>query len=98
MDIAKICAAIGAKVEIGDPFDIAETRETLNRLMEDEEGVKVLILRRNAHSLRRREGSGNTTSAWTRPSASGRLRLQPPVHPYFPLPRPGVDTENRRAA
>ncbi|PKN34528.1 MAG: indolepyruvate ferredoxin oxidoreductase [Deltaproteobacteria bacterium HGW-Deltaproteobacteria-19] len=45
VDIAKICAAIGAKVEIGDPFDFAETRETLNRLMEDEEGVKVLILR-----------------------------------------------------
>ncbi len=44
VDIAKICQAMGAKVEIRDPFDLEETRSTLNRLME-EEGVKVLILR-----------------------------------------------------
>lgn len=45
VDIAKICSAIGASVEIRDPFDFDETREALNRLMEDEQGVKVLILR-----------------------------------------------------
>jgi indolepyruvate ferredoxin oxidoreductase alpha subunit len=45
VDIAKVCEAIGAKVEIRDPFDLTETQETLNRLMEDQEGVKVLILR-----------------------------------------------------
>ena len=44
VDIAKICAAMGAKVAIGDPFDLPETQKTLNRLMEDEEGVNVLIL------------------------------------------------------
>ena len=46
MDIAGICEAMGAKVEIGDPFDQQETQETINRLME-EEGVKVLILRQS---------------------------------------------------
>ena len=45
VDIAKVCEAIGARVEIRDPFDLTETQETLNRLMEDQEGVKVLILR-----------------------------------------------------
>lgn len=45
VDIAKICAAMGAKVEVRDPFDLAETRSTINRLMEDAEGVKVLILK-----------------------------------------------------
>jgi indolepyruvate ferredoxin oxidoreductase alpha subunit len=45
VDIARICEAIGAKVvETRDPFDIEETRGTLNRLLE-QEGVKVLILR-----------------------------------------------------
>jgi indolepyruvate ferredoxin oxidoreductase alpha subunit len=44
LDIARICAAMGAKVETRDPFDLEETRSTLNRLIE-EEGVKVLILR-----------------------------------------------------
>jgi len=45
VDIARICEAIGVKVEIRDPFDLEETRETINRLLEDEEGVRVLILR-----------------------------------------------------
>jgi indolepyruvate ferredoxin oxidoreductase, alpha subunit len=45
VDILKICEAIGAKVELKDPFEIEETRKTLNRLMEDPDGVKVLVLR-----------------------------------------------------
>lgn len=45
VDIAKICQAIGARVEIRDPFNLKETQETLNDLMEDQEGAKVLILR-----------------------------------------------------
>ncbi len=45
IDIANVCKAIGAKVEIRDPFDLEETRKTVNRLIEDEEGVKVLILK-----------------------------------------------------
>jgi indolepyruvate ferredoxin oxidoreductase, alpha subunit len=44
VDIAKVCQAMGAKVEIRDPFDLEETRETLNRLIDSDEGVKVLIL------------------------------------------------------
>ena len=44
VDIARVCEAIGAKVETRDPFDLEETRATLNGLLE-EEGVKVLILR-----------------------------------------------------
>jgi len=44
VDISKVCNAIGAKVEIKDPFDLEETQQTLNRLLEDKQGVKVLIL------------------------------------------------------
>ncbi len=44
VDISKVCDAIGAKVEIRDPFDLEETQQTLNRLLEDKQGVKVLIL------------------------------------------------------
>ena len=46
VDIVRICEAVGAKVEIQDPFDLEKTRTSLNRLME-EEGVKVLILRQS---------------------------------------------------
>ena len=45
IDIARVCEAVGARVEIRDPFDLEETRKTVNRLIEDEEGVKVLILK-----------------------------------------------------
>jgi indolepyruvate ferredoxin oxidoreductase alpha subunit len=45
IDIAKVCEAIGAKVEIRDPFDLKETEKTVNRLIEDKAGVNVLILR-----------------------------------------------------
>lgn len=45
VDVAKICQAVGARVEIRDPFNLKETQETLNELMEDKRGAKVLILR-----------------------------------------------------
>jgi len=45
VDIVRICEAIGARVEIRDPFELEETREAINRFLEDEEGVKVLVLR-----------------------------------------------------
>jgi indolepyruvate ferredoxin oxidoreductase alpha subunit len=45
LDMEKICRAMGAKVEISDPFDLGKTREKLNRLLEYGEGAKVLILR-----------------------------------------------------
>ena len=46
LDIEKICQALGAKVEVSDPFNIEKTQETLNRLLEYERGAKVLILRK----------------------------------------------------
>jgi len=45
LDMEKICRAMGAKVETGDPFDLENTREKLNRLLEYGEGAKVLILK-----------------------------------------------------
>ena len=45
IDIARICEAIGAEVEIRDPFDLAATQETLLDMMRRGRGAKVLILR-----------------------------------------------------
>ena len=45
VDLAKLCRAMGAKVEESDPFELEKTREKLNHLLEYEEGAKVLILR-----------------------------------------------------
>lgn len=45
IEIDEICRAMGASVEIRDPFDVEETQKTLNRLMETKSGLNVLILR-----------------------------------------------------
>jgi indolepyruvate ferredoxin oxidoreductase, alpha subunit len=45
VDIAAICAAIGAKVMISDPFDLETTSKTLTSFLADKGSVKVLILR-----------------------------------------------------
>jgi indolepyruvate ferredoxin oxidoreductase alpha subunit len=45
LEIAEICQAMGASVEIRDPFDVEETQKTLNRLLETKNGLNVLILR-----------------------------------------------------
>ncbi|HPX82506.1 MAG TPA: thiamine pyrophosphate-dependent enzyme [Syntrophales bacterium] len=45
LDMEKLCRAMGAKVEVCDPFDLEKTRRKLNHLLEYAEGAKVLILR-----------------------------------------------------
>ena len=45
VDIAKICAAIGAKVAVSDPFDLEETSKILTSFMAQRGSLKVLIMR-----------------------------------------------------
>lgn len=45
IDPAAVCRAIGARVEIADPFDIEATQRNLLNLLQDKKGVKVLVLR-----------------------------------------------------
>ncbi len=46
IDVARVCEAMGAKVCICDPFDLEDTQRTLFDLLEDKDGVKVLVLRK----------------------------------------------------
>ncbi len=45
VDIAAICTAIGAKVAVSDPFDLAATGKILTSFLAEKGSVKVLILR-----------------------------------------------------
>ncbi len=45
IDIQGLCEAMGAKVWVVDPFDMEKTQETLLETLEDDKGVKVVILR-----------------------------------------------------
>ena len=44
-DLVKVCQAIGAHVEVCDPFDLETTQEILFRLLDKRDGVNVLVLR-----------------------------------------------------
>ena len=44
-DIPAVCRAIGARVEICDPFEVDKTHDTLLRLLDEGRGVRVLVLR-----------------------------------------------------
>jgi indolepyruvate ferredoxin oxidoreductase alpha subunit len=52
IDMEALCRAIGAHVEICDPFDLKNTTETLLKLMKKERGTKVLIMRHSCELIR----------------------------------------------
>ena len=56
MDIPKILDAVGCKVEVADPFDVAEAEKTLRRLL-DQPGMNVLIMRQPCATLKANERS-----------------------------------------
>ncbi|MCK9230722.1 MAG: thiamine pyrophosphate-dependent enzyme [Syntrophales bacterium] len=57
VDIQKVCEAMGARVEVRDPFDLASTQETLNALMENNDGLNILILRQSCSLSPEKRGS-----------------------------------------
>jgi len=59
IDMARICQAIGARVEIRNPFELNDTLQTLTELMEDKRGVKVLILSQFCALSPQRRGKKN---------------------------------------
>lgn len=56
MDIPKILDAVGCKVEVADPFEVAETEKILRRLLA-QPGMNVLIMRQPCATLKAKERS-----------------------------------------
>jgi indolepyruvate ferredoxin oxidoreductase alpha subunit len=52
LDLKVICESLGAKVEVTDPFDLSATTDAMLKFLQDKEGVKVLILRRECALVR----------------------------------------------
>ncbi|MEJ2723109.1 MAG: thiamine pyrophosphate-dependent enzyme [Deltaproteobacteria bacterium] len=46
IDVARVCEAMGATVRICDPFNLEETQKVLFELLDKQEGVRVLILKK----------------------------------------------------
>jgi indolepyruvate ferredoxin oxidoreductase alpha subunit len=58
VDIEALCKAIGAKVSVLDPFDIQETTERIYSMLQDEKGIRILILRRECALVKgKKEGA-----------------------------------------
>jgi len=55
IDIEALCKTVGCRVEVEDPFDTKATTAKLMELLKDDNGVKVLILRRKCELLRMRQ-------------------------------------------
>ena len=54
IDIAEFCRSLGCKVAVLDPFDIKGTTDKIREYLKDEDGVRVLVLRRMCELMRMR--------------------------------------------
>lgn len=52
VDIEALCKALGVQVKMKNPFDVQETTETIYELLQDREGIRVLILRQECALVR----------------------------------------------
>jgi len=52
IDVEKICRSLGCEVSVRDPFDLRGTLKEIRRLLNQEKGVRVLILRRSCELVR----------------------------------------------
>jgi indolepyruvate ferredoxin oxidoreductase alpha subunit len=55
ISMENICRAIGARVEICDPFDLKSTTRTMLDLIEQEKGARVAIMRRTCELVRQKK-------------------------------------------
>jgi indolepyruvate ferredoxin oxidoreductase alpha subunit len=52
VDIEALCKALGARVQVKNPFDVQDTTETIYELLQEREGVNVLILKQECALVR----------------------------------------------
>lgn len=52
VDVEKLCRSLGCEVTVSDPFDIKGTIKKIRKLLKEEQGVRVLILRRSCEIVR----------------------------------------------
>ncbi len=64
VDAESLCRTLGCRVEVVDPFDTKATTVKLQELLKDEDGVKVLILRRKCELLRMRQERKHPYKMW----------------------------------
>jgi len=56
VDIEAVCRSMGTDVTILDPYDLEDTSKTIYSLLQQTDGVRVIIMRRKCALVQRREG------------------------------------------
>jgi len=56
VDIEAVCRSMGADVTVLDPYDLENSAKAIYRLLQQDEGVRVIIMRRKCALVQRREG------------------------------------------
>ena len=77
VEVAEVCRSLGAEVLVLDPFDVEKTTETIYNLLQDLDGVKILILKQECALVRgKRQRHLFKMSLGPRPLPGPELRLQ----------------------
>jgi indolepyruvate ferredoxin oxidoreductase alpha subunit len=58
IDLEELCRSLGCTVAVCDPFDVRRTVKKTRELLKQEEGVRVLIMRRTCELVRMRQERG----------------------------------------
>lgn len=56
VDIEAVCRSMGADVTVLDPYDMAESSKKIYQLLQQADGVRVIIMRRKCALVQRKEG------------------------------------------
>lgn len=64
VEVEKLCQSLECKVVVSDPFDIEDSAKKLRLLMKEEDGVRILILRRACELIRMREEKKHPYRVW----------------------------------
>jgi indolepyruvate ferredoxin oxidoreductase alpha subunit len=59
--IEDLCRCLGAHVEVTDPFQVQDTIETMNRLLTEHKGLRVLVFRQECALVRSRHRKARYT-------------------------------------
>ncbi len=58
IDLEELCRSLGSTVAVSDPFDVRRTVKKIREFLKQEEGVRVLIMRRTCELVRMRQERG----------------------------------------
>ena len=58
IDLEELCRSLGCTVAVSDPFDVRRTVKKIREFLKQEEGVRVLIMRRTCELVRMRQERG----------------------------------------